>query len=199
MSAPLVTVARYQEITGDTTTAASAVSARIEDATDLLEAELGGRLLRSEERTEQMYRDRLGRLYPRALPITDGGTYTVDGATLRGGSPLAWPDIITDPFDSVAVTYTGGYVERTANPTAANRLPVYVEYDIAWAAYQLLHPSAATALVSIPAGASSASLGDASVSSSSGALSVGMTAVVDGIWSRDTLRLRRTRIGLGIS
>lgn len=196
----LVTVERYQAITGDTATPSPAVSARLEDATDLLEGELGGRLLRHATRTETMYVDRQGRVYPKALPITDGGAYTIDGATLRGPFPTAWPDLVSGPVDSLSITYSGGYVERTANPSAVNRLPVFVEADIAWQAYYLGHPEAATGLVGVPAGALNVALGDAQVSSSvtAGGIQRGATAVTAGVWSPQTLRLRRRRVGIGV-
>ena len=97
----LVTVARYRAITGDTATTASTVTARIEDAVDLLE-EVLDRPLESAERTEALTPTRDGKLWPRAVPVTDPGDYTVDGLALKGGM-----------FGSTTftVTYTGGWVE----------------------------------------------------------------------------------------
>ncbi|MBP8949638.1 MAG: hypothetical protein KBG73_12420, partial [Candidatus Promineofilum sp.] len=58
---------------------------------------------------------------------------------------------------TVSVTYTGGWVERTANPSATNRLPVSLEYDLAHAAYPLaaynpLVGGGRTAALVLPAG-----------------------------------------------
>ena len=176
----LLTVASYQAITGDTASSSPAVTAKIEMASDFLEEALG-RPLESAERTETMRVDRAGRLHPLAVPITVATGYTIDGNTLQAGSP--WPD----EFGNVSVVYTGGWVERSANPSATNRLPAYVESDLAWAVYSLLFPPPSP--TSFPAGAVSVSLGDASVSfGPDGAPRPGLTAVR---WSRQTLRHRR--------
>lgn len=183
----LVTVARYRAITGDTETATSAVTAAIEDATAALESELG-RPLAEDEREERMYPGRDGTMYPLATPVLDAGDYTIDGSTLRGPT-FGWPSLV-GPTDYVTVTYRGGFVERSANPTAPNRLPPYVERDVAWAAYALMRP--VPALASLPAGTGSAQVGDVSIgaagSSPLSAASVGMS------WSRESLRLRRRRL-----
>lgn len=180
----LVTVDRYRAITGDTTTAASAVSALVEEATEILEEHLG-RPLESAERTEQMWPDRNGWFFPLAVPITDGGDFTVDGNALRGGSwPLpAWPE----SKDSVAITYTGGFVERSANPSASNRLPRQIERDLAWAAYALGNVDAI--LTGLPAGTTSASVGDISISFDRGSRSSADDLTIR--WSRITRRHKR--------
>jgi hypothetical protein len=158
----IVTVERYQAITGDTTTAASAVSARIEEAVDLLEEELD-RPLEETERTEIMWPSRDGIwLWPRATPIMVAAGYKIEGNGLRSAG-LGW--LGNDPFltdRTVTVTYTGGWVERTANPAATNRLPVHIERDLAWVAYALGHPNVIAQ--QIPAGASSVRLGDVAIS-----------------------------------
>lgn len=185
----LVTTARYAIITGDTTTHASAASAAIEDATALLADELGrpdG--LDSRERTETMHVGDGGQLRPLAVPVTAAAGYDFDSAAIFGASPDSTPFrgvFGSDLPSTVSVTYTGGFVERTANPSATNRLPVEMERDIAWAAHALLHPLSA----SVPAGAASVSLGDASVSFGPGGAPGGGTGGVS--WSRATLRWRR--------
>lgn len=190
----LVTVERYALITGDTVSSASQVSARIEDAVALLEEELG-RPLASVERTEDMWPTRDGMLWPRATPVTVApDDYTINGYGLTGAG--AWPSGVnwfTGPSTPVSVTYTGGYVERTANPTATNRLPACIERDLAWAAYRLGHP--ATALSFVPAGASSVSLGDASISWGSGGAPGAAADLLVGAWSRQTLAYRYVRVG----
>lgn len=184
----LVSVARYRTITGDVESEASAVSAAIEDATALLEDELG-RPLESDERTERMYPGAGGVLYPLATPISDAGDYTIDGTTLRSGSFGVAPAWLGGQ-EWVEVTYTGGFVERSANPNAANGLPAYVERDLAWAAHALMRP--VPALASLPAGTGSAQVGDVALGAAGGgslsAASVGVS------WSRETLRLRRRRL-----
>jgi hypothetical protein len=183
----LVTTARYVAITGDTATAAATVSARIEDATDLLENHLG-RGLEAVERTETLWYDRAGWLWPTATPITAADGWTIDGHGLRGGSTwdsAYWP---TDSPTSISVTYIGGYVERTANPTAPNRLPATVERDLAWAAYVLIR--AGTLLAGIPNGVTSISVGDISVSFPEGSTGRGVDEMSIR-WSRATRRFAR--------
>jgi hypothetical protein len=181
----LLTTDRYRAITGDDAADAT-VSALIEDAVAKLEEDLG-RPLEAVERIEQVWPDRRGYLYPLATPITEAEGWTVEGNALRAGSwPLSasWPATV----DYVSVTYTGGYVERTANPDATNRLPICMERDLAWAAYALGHP---TQLASqLPAGASSVSVGDISVSfGGGGTMRSGDDLAIR--WSRSTLRYRR--------
>lgn len=184
----LITVASYQAITGDTATSAAAVTAKIERAEDLLGEALGRPdAIESAERTETMRVDRAGRLHPLAVPITVATGYTIDGNTLEAGSP--WPD----QYGNVTVAYTGGWVERSANPSATNRLPAYIETDIAWAAYALLFPPPPP--TSILPGATSVRLGDAAVNfGPDGPPRPGLTAIR---WSRQTLKHRR-RLAYGI-
>lgn len=185
---PLVTVARYRQITGDADTADQLVSARIEDAVALLADELG-RPLEEDERTERMWPTRDGRLWPQVTPIVEADGYTIDGDALVSSSwPWAGPPWSVDYLD---VTYTGGWAERSADPTAVNALPACIERDLAWAAYLLARPPAPPP--GIPAGASSASLGDASLTMRDGASGApGSTA---SMWSRQTFRYRARRVG----
>lgn len=183
----LVTVDRYRVITGDTTTHASAASAAIEDATDLLAETLSRPgAVKSAERTETVHVGPTGQARPLAVPITACASHEFDTAQLYGASPDSVP---FRGFTSgelprtLEVTYTGGWVERTANPSAANALPAAMEQDIARAAYQLCHPT----IGSVPAGATSVSVGDASVSY--GASGAPSGAAVG--WSPTTLRWKR--------
>jgi hypothetical protein len=164
------------------------VTALIEEAIELLEEDLV-RPLAAIERTETMYPDRAGWLWPTALPIQVAEDWTIDGHALRGGS---WPasDLLTGCQSSLSVTYTGGYVERTANPDAANRLPLCIERDIAWAAYALGNPDAV--LSSLPAGANAVSVGDISISFAGGVSGSGDDLRIQ--WSRRTLRYRRRSV-----
>jgi hypothetical protein len=153
----LVTVARYRAITGDLLTLDVTVTAAIELAEEDL-AEALERPLAEGTRTERMIPTRDGWLWPKATPIVDAPDRTINGLGLE---PVwnGWPC-----RDAVDVTYTGGWVERTANPTATNRLPLCIEEDLAWAARRSMCPDADGIDVdAIPAGATSVRLGDAAV------------------------------------
>lgn len=190
----LVTAARYQWITGDTITPSALVEERIEEAVSLLEEELG-RPLEQAERTEIVWADRAGRLYPLATPIIDAPGWTIDGHTLTGRSMWgAWFDEDGSP-ETTTVTYTGGWVERSGNPTAPNRLPVCIERDLAWCAFRLGQPTN-TALVTLPAGVDQVRLGDAALSTTSPTGLNGAAASV-AAWSAETLRYRRRTV-LGV-
>jgi len=185
----LVTVLRYRAITGDQASSDEAVSARIEEATELLEGELG-RPLEQAERTERMQPTRDGLLWPLATPLAAATDYTIDGHALRGSSPFpsGWDFIGGET--ALDVTYTGGWVERTANPGSAFRLPVHIERDIAFAAQALGQTPTPLA---VPAGASSVSLGDASVTFKDGYHPDPADAGVS--WSKETLGYRYRRVG----
>lgn len=155
----LVTIARYRAITGDTVTASALVDSAIDEATDLLVDALG-REVAAAERTERLEPTRDGWLWPTVVPIVAAPGWTIDGYGLRGPFGPGWPD----ETGRIEVVYTGGWIERTANPSAANRLPAYIERDIAYAAHTLVHAEPATAASVYPKGATSVSLGDASVS-----------------------------------
>lgn len=159
----IVTVERYQAITGDHSHDMPSVSARLEEAQDLLEEALDRPLLEA-VRTERLTPTRDGYLWPRCVPILTATGYVVDGHGLKGSFGPPWPD----EAGQVAVTYTGGWVERSANPSATNRLPAYIERDIAFAAFALFtyEPDAAgrdMTSQAFPAGATSVRLGDAAV------------------------------------
>ncbi len=183
----LVTVERYRVITGDTTTAASAASAAIEDATDLLADALGRPgALKSAERTETMHVGDGGQLRPLAVPVTVCADLEHDTAQMYGASPdtTAFRGYFGDDLPrTVDVTYTGGWVERTANAGAVNALPAAMEQDIARAAYHLTHPT----IGSVPVGAQSVSLGDASVSYGAS----GAPSGADVAWSRGSMKWKR--------
>lgn len=186
----LVTVARYKAITGDATLDDAEIASLLADATERLEDALD-RKLESAERTERMFPTRDGSLWPHAVPITDGGTYTVDGNRLVGAWH-SWPSLV-EPAHGLDVTYTGGYVERTADAEATNRLPICMEEDIAIAAYLLGHPQPLAAQAAVPAGAISASLGDASINYGPKGAPTARTSRIT--WSSATVRYRYIRIG----
>lgn len=178
----LLTVARYRAITGDNDTTSAAVSARIEDAEDMLSEALE-RPLEAAQRTARLWPDRSGMIWPPATPITAAAGWTIEGDGLKGGPYYAHPSII-DPDGRVEVTYTGGWVERSANPSATNRLPAVIEDDLAWAVHALTRPAPAQ----FPTGAVSVSLGDASVNFGPGGAPGRSASRVS--WSRRTMRYR---------
>lgn len=153
----LVSVDRYRLITGDSASAASAVSAAVEEATDLLSEELGWSI-ESAQRTESLpVVD--GRLYPAAVPITvvpDG--FTVDGYSVLGSGAGSLPVFLVERSERggqrTSLTYTGGWTDET--------LPASLRRAICWAAYTMVRPGDVAELIRF-AGASSVSLGDASV------------------------------------
>lgn len=187
----LLTQARYIALTGDSTGRdPSEVSAAVEDATSLL-ADALGRPLEEAEYTERLriyYADEFpgGRVFPSSTPITDPGDLELIGTTaLAGAGPISapWFDYTEAPYASV--TYTGGFVERSANPTATNRLPVCIERDLAAAVYASFNVSVSS---QIPAGATAVRLGDASVSFGGHGYSGGQSSTR---WSYETLRYKR--------
>lgn len=175
----LVTITRYRAITGDVDTYDATVSARIEEATDELEDRLE-RPLRQGIYVEAMYPDACGSLHPKATPILLADGYVIDGNRLlsAGLFPIPFNPVGTR-LSTISVTYTGGFVERTANPTDAARLPSCIERDLAYAAATLGMPRSA-----YPVGARSVTLGDASVTfGPNGAPDLSAVS-----WSRQTLR-----------
>lgn len=186
----LVTVATYRLTTGDHTTDPVTVSALIEQAQDDL-ADALDRPLEHGSYTETLHPTRDGYLWPKATPITAATGYTIDGLGLRGRFLGILSDqILGGGSCGVSVEYSGGWVERTADPAAANRLPKCIETDLCWAAHAMREQAATSA---VPAGARSVSLGDASVTfGPDGAPRPGDARVV---WSRRTLGYRYRVIG----
>ena len=154
----LVTVARYRALTQDTATASALVEAAIDEATDLLVDALG-RPVEQAQRTEMLEPTRDGWVWPTVVPLVAAPGWTIDGYGLRGPFGPAWPDVT----GRVEATYIGGWVERTANPSAPNRLPAYIERDLAYGANALIFAPPAATATDYPKGATSVSLGDASV------------------------------------
>lgn len=118
----LCTVQDYWTITGDLSTLAAEITAAIEDATDLVEDELGRRL-RSQTVTEtlELWPDAqftLGACYPTVTPVTavtTGGT--VHPMTSSAIRVTAFPDLVAADWPATTrlleVTYTGGYTSTT--------------------------------------------------------------------------------------
>lgn len=173
----LLTVERYQVITGDTASDGEAVSARIEDAQGLLADELGRPGITLGEYTETLPLSPAGTAYPNVIPVVtppDDIEYALggfDGCSVDGGPFAGRPYTTT-------VTYTAGWDEST--------VPTCVALDLAWAAYTLAHPAAPVA-----PGATSVALGDAQVSYGPGGAPTGSEQVS---WSDETLRYRKRRL-----
>lgn len=186
----LVTVATYQSITGHYDCDSPTVSARLEEAVELLEDALDRKLAHAEH-TELLRPTRDGYLWPRVVPITAADGYTIDGDGIY--SSVAGP-VFPDTTGRVSTTYSGGFVERSANPTATNRLPAYIERDLCFAAFALYQAEPdrdgnQITPVTYPAGATSVRLGDAAVTFGPG----GPPRPEDAIqWSRRTLRWRHS-------
>lgn len=194
----IVTVQTYQSTTGDTTWA-GAVSAKLEEAQERLE-EVLDRPLEAVSRTEVLIPYRDGSLSPRCTPLVDATGWSIDGDRLillypnaLGGALTWWPAL------GPTVVYTGGWVERTTNPDATNRLPLCISDDLCWVAWRLLHPLDPVASTAYPPGAVSVQLGDAAVSfGPGGAPSASGRSLSAVRWSPATLRYRfRANRGVG--
>jgi len=171
----LLTEFEYRSITNDTSTATSVVTARMENALDLIEEYLE-RSLESAEVTETLevwYDDYIGYVYPMRTPVTDipsGVGYVIDeldtrirGVVADAITVVAWPTATPQfsavdslsPFsrnrpDYASVTYTGGYTNAT--------LPYTLKVYIATLTYKLLRWSPASNI-----GATNVRVGDIQV------------------------------------
>lgn len=193
---------RYRRHTGDTSSDAGAIEEMVPDAVRELEEALG-RPVEEAERTERMWADQRGRLWPKATPIIEAEGYTIDGLALRGGDTGAvygqWPiDLGGSGIpDGVDVTYTGGWVAHPdvigEDGLPANVLPLSIERDLAFAVYRMLHPSAV--FVAAPAGAGSIQVGDVAVAGAGGK-PLGQANDTSTWWSRRTLGYRYAPIGV---
>ena len=155
----LVTIARYRDITGDNESASGVIEDALVDAQALLEDELQ-RPLEMDTRTERcriMPEARGAAVYPKVTPLTSvttGGT--IVGHAVVGGFPGG--TFLTGPEEYASVTYVGGYdPEATDGPTL---LPRTLERAIAWAAKALCVPDE---FANVPAGATSVTVGDVSL------------------------------------
>lgn len=161
----LVTVSRYRDITGDDSSASADVEDGLVDAQALLEEELR-RPLETDTRTERcrVFAEARGpAMYPSATPVTSvsdpSGATIVGHAVLGGTFAEAPPYFLTDPDAFSSITYVGGY-DPAAVTGDADYLPVTLQRAIAWAAKALIDPDS---FAPVPAGATSASVGDVSL------------------------------------
>lgn len=154
----LISIARYREITGDTSTASAVVETAITDAQAILE-DLLRRPLEQAQRTERLRVFPDGRVYPRATPIISAAAGAdIYGNAIVDGTPAG---TFLEPDDYASVTYTGGYDPAETDLSAVDYVPVELQRAVAWGAYSVLRPADG---VQAPAGASAVSVGDVSVS-----------------------------------
>jgi hypothetical protein len=189
----LVGVSRYREITRDFGTDSATVTARIEEATEMIEQRLD-RPLELLERTEVLILESdsaWGYLaYPRSTPIVSVPGNSVysryDDVTLRSvppdGSPLFGTWIGSLPLVAT-VTWTGGFTSDT--------LPRRLERAIA----ELAHALEVDDLV--PAGALSVRSGDQAVTYAPTSNGDDLDAYVPGLWGRIKKFRHRRRLGAG--
>lgn len=187
----LVSVDRYQVITGDTDSATAQVEAAIADAADLLADELGwpGVVLDDYTETLPLAQDPwTGMLmaFPTVRPVhSEAEGLTVRDDVVYGASPASSPFFGTSsPPLATDLTYSAGWA---SDGTGRARTPAYVERDVAWVAHLQLHPADRP---QVPAGATSVRLGDAAITlaapAAPGALGV--------VWSRATRAWRRRSV-----
>lgn len=170
----LVSFARFQELTGDTTSASATVEAALDLAVDLVEEALD-RFLEEGTYTEwlpvhlargrEVWPNGATRCYPSAYPVS--AVTSPSGASLLAGSdriiqgvglattPASLDDL---PLTHVQVTYTGGYTAATL-PKGLERIIVLVARAIV-AEYAGSTP--------LPGGVTGLKLGDAQVTFTSG-------------------------------
>ncbi len=172
-----ITVAGYRLRTGDRTSDGESVSGSLVEAESILEEELRRELpLPLMERVESMIISD-GRMYPKAYPIIECESNTIDGRALLGGAPdlptfLAyWPDYDSSITPRAEITYTGGFDADTLPVTLAHAI-----YDMARALVADVSP--------VPVGATSVSVGDVSVSYGSVSGAAGVDVLVPGLGAR---------------
>lgn len=161
MPQTLVTVEEYRFITNDQTTAASAVSARLEQSLKLIDEYLQRHLETNTytESCEVWYTCEGSYAYPVNTPITSvplDSTYIIDvnGRRLRGVvSDVVNAPVFGFPYSDTVyttITYTGGFTHDT--------LPETLREIIAWGAVGLLRRSPG-----VPVGATDVRVGDVAV------------------------------------
>jgi len=184
----LVSVDRYQLITGDTDSATAQVEAAIGDAAALLADELGwpGVILDDYTETLPLAQDPYTGVliaFPSVRPVhSEAEGLTVRDDVIFGASPTSTTFYgVGAPPAATELTYTAGW---SATGDGRARTPAYVERDVAWVAHLQLHPADRA---QVPAGATSVQLGDARVSFD-GPQAPGAAGIV---WSRGTRAWRR--------
>ena len=185
----LVTVERYQLLTGDSDTATARVEDAIADAGRLLADDLGRPdiLYGTHTETLQLWphpQTGVAQAYPSVVPVHSESTgLEVRDDVIYGASPDSAPslDAYGAPPTAATLTYTAGW---KSDGTGRAATPAGVESDVVWAAYRLLRPAEQ---VSVPVGATSVRLGDASVTYATPR----QPGTVGVSWSRPTLAWRR--------
>lgn len=176
----LISVDDYQRFTSDLTPSAPAVTGAIVTAQQLVD-EHCKRHFAYGSYTETLPVSSNGRVYPKATPVeavTSPSGTSLAGSAVRGAG-AAWS--LFDPLTgattrTVELTYTGGYQPYGTASGVTPALPAKLALAIAKVAYNLLHP---VVLAGVPSGTTSASVGDVSVSSSTGRDLSGLSDAVD--------------------
>lgn len=173
-----IRLASYRAFTNDLISDIADVIAALEDALSYVEKE-AARKFKNDTYTETLPIHRNGRVYPTAVPI---GSVIPVGATFDSTSidvgPTTAFNLFSTGVHTTSVTYVGGYEQ--------NGVPVPLGKLISRIAYQQLHPTT----LNVPAGATSVSVGDVSVS---GGRLGGLLAVDPGI----TREIRRWKLPKG--
>ncbi len=147
----LVTIARYRSVTGDTATLDATVQTALTDAENTVEAYLG-RPLAATDRVETVSIFSNGRGYPQVTPvtsITSPATTTNNGYAMTFSAVTDWDD---PPYGATTVTYSGGWTAST--------IPFVIVQVICALANAQVIPTVSA----VPAGATSFSAGELSVS-----------------------------------
>lgn len=180
----LISVDQYQSITGDVTSASAVVETALEDAQSLLEDRIG-RGLEMVERTERVRVFPDGIVYPAVTPlVTVPAGASIQGSAVSGGTPAG--SFLTPADDHSTLTYTGGYDPDETDRSAATYVPVELARAIAWAARAIISPAS---FGEVPAGATSVTVGDVSLSWGPG----GSPAQGEVVFSSGLLRRWRRR------
>jgi hypothetical protein len=169
---PLVTVANYEQITGDTVNSNQGL---IDEAITEV-CQFCRRTLAYGTYTERLFVSRRGMAYPSALPLDPVAATLPESSLVQGPAlwigywtPLpdlpVWTGVVPPQVDA---TYSGGYqvAGTVGGPTAA--LPPRLMRAICRLAWYLSNP---VALVGVPAGATGVSLQGVSISGMSSPIS----------------------------
>ena len=155
----VVTIDQYRLVTSD----GASDDAMVQENLDQIEALVGdylGRPLELTQRTEDCIVYSKGRLFPLATPIISvaepTGLTNRDGFRLDGATPFYdfLIETLTLDYERVSVTYTGGWDSTT--------IPATLKRTIARLAMRLIQSGVTGS--QFPVGATSVSLGDASIS-----------------------------------
>lgn len=184
----LVTIARYRDITNDNDSSSAVVEDALTDAQALLEEEIR-RPLEQGTRTERCRvfpEPRGATVYPSAIPVisvSNPSGASIEGHAVVGGEygTESWSAYVT-------VTYVGGFDPASISGDV-DYVPRTIERAIAWAARALVDPDT---FASVPSGATSATVGDVSLTWGPG----GAPAQGEVVFDRKLVKRWRRRLDL---